>query len=304
MPEFFHEAGHVLLHALEHTLKDTLLLLPFLFLSYLLMEFLEHKAGGATEKWLRGSGKIGPLLGGLLGVLPQCGFSAAASGLYTGRIVTTGTLLAVYLSTSDEMLPILVTGLADGSSTIWQIAKLLGVKLLIGIAAGFCVDGITRLIRRRYPAKQTIQVEDLCEREQCHCEGKHFALSALKHTLYITVFLLAFTFAFEVLMQVVDISTWLMDRPILGSLLASLVGLIPNCASSVALTELYLEGVISVGSMLSGLLVNAGVGLAILFRNNRPVRDSFRVVLLLWGIALVCGIAIDLIPGSGAFFAA
>lgn len=289
-----HEFMHALSHSFLHTLQDTAKILPFLFLTYLLMEFLEHKAGGATERWLRGSGKVGPLLGGALGMLPQCGFSAAASGLYTGRIITTGTLIAVYLSTSDEMLPILVSSGAE----LPLILKLLGTKLVIGVVAGFCVDGVAHLVRRRTHREPQPQIEELCERENCDC-GNRFVLSALKHTLYITLFLLIFTFAINLAIELIgeeNIGALVLDRPVLGSILAALVGLIPNCASSIALTTLYMEGVISSGAMLSGLLVNAGVGLAILFRNNRPVRDSFRVVLILWCIAVVSGILIDITP--------
>ncbi len=289
------EVLHLLQHAVLHTLEDTLKLLPFLFLTYLLMEFLEHKAGGATERWLRGSGKVGPLLGGVFGMLPQCGFSAAASGFYTGRIITTGTLIAVYLSTSDEMLPILLSTGAELS----LILKLLGTKVVIGVVAGFCVDGVTNLVhRKRHIAVQQPQIEELCEREHCSC-GDHFALSALKHTLHIAVFLLIFTFVMNFGLEWIGEDTLqklVSDRIILGNLLAALVGMIPNCASSVVLTTLYVEGVLSSGAVLSGLLVNAGVGLAVLFRNNRPVRDSFRVLLILFGIAIVAGILIDLTP--------
>lgn len=291
MEEFLHLFGHALLHTLEDTLK----LLPFLFLTYLLMEFLEHKAGGATERWLRRSGKVGPLLGGFLGMLPQCGFSAAASGFYTGRVITTGTLIAVYLSTSDEMLPILISTGAE-----WTlIVKLLAAKVVIGVIAGFCVDGISNLIRhKRHAAMQRPQIEDLCEREHCSC-GDHFALSALKHTLHIAVFLLLFTLIMNFGIEWIGedtIQQMVEDHAVLGSLLAALVGMIPNCASSVVLTKLYVEGVLSSGAVLSGLLVNAGVGLAVLFRNNRPVRDSFRILLILFGIAVVSGILIDITP--------
>lgn len=290
MHDFLHLVGHSLLHSLEETLK----LLPFLFLTYLLMEFLEHKAGGAAQRWLKGSGKVGPLLGGALGVLPQCGFSAAASGLYTGRIITTGTLLAVYLSTSDEMLPILIS---NGAS-LPLILKLLGTKLIIGICAGFAVDLIANLLRPKHQKAPEPQIEELCEREHCDCHD-HFALSALKHTLRISLFLLLFTFALHIAVELIGedtIAALILDRPVLGSLLASVVGLIPNCASSILLTKLYWEGVLSVGTMLSGLLVNAGVGLALLFRNNRPVKDSFRILGILLFIGILCGILIDLTP--------
>ncbi len=300
MGEFLHEAGHILWHSLSHSVLDTVKLLPFLFLTYLLMEFLEHKTSDATEKRLKQAGKWGPLLGGTLGMLPQCGFSAAASGLYTGRIITTGTLIAVYLSTSDEMLPILISS----GASVWLILKLLGVKMVIGVVAGFCVDAVSRLWGQRHPVTEEAQFEDLCERENCHC-GDRFFLSALKHTLYIALFLLLFTFLMNLGVELIgeeQIRALVLNRPVLGSVLAALVGLIPNCASSVVLTSLFTEGVISAGAMMSGLLVNAGVGLAILFRNNRPVKDSFRILLILWCIAVACGILIDL-TSLGAWLA-
>ena len=296
MHEFFHLLGHSILH----TLLDTAKVVPFLFLSYLLMEFLEHKAGGAPERWLRGSGKVGPLIGGALGVLPQCGFSAAATGLYTGRMVTTGTLIAVYLSTSDEMLPILISS----GAPISAILKLLATKLVIGIAAGFAIDGIARLLRKGKADAQEPQIEELCERENCDC-GDRFVLSALKHTAYITAFLLIFTLLLNMGIELIgeeNIKSVVLNRPVLGSVLAALVGLIPNCASSVALTSLFVDGVLSSGALLSGLMVNAGVGLAILFRNNRPIKNSLRVVAILFGVSVFCGIFIDLTP-LGAWIA-
>ena len=296
MHEFFHFLGHSILH----TLVDTAKVVPFLFLSYLLMEFLEHKAGGAPQRWLRTSGKVGPLVGGALGVLPQCGFSAAATGFYTGRMITTGTLIAVYLSTSDEMLPILISS----GAPVLTILKLLATKLLIGIGAGFAIDGITRLLMRGKKEEQEPGIEELCERENCDC-GDRFVLSALKHTAYITVFLLLFTFVLNIGIELVgeeNIKGLVLDRPVLGSFLAAFVGLIPNCASSVALTSLFVDGVISSGALLSGLMVNAGVGLAILFRNNRPIKDSLRVVGILFGISVLCGILID-VTTLGAWIA-
>lgn len=295
-----HEFFHLLWHSLLHTLIDTAKVVPFLFLTYLFMEFLEHKAGGAPERWLRGSGKIGPLVGGALGVLPQCGFSAAATSFYTGRMITTGTLIAVYLSTSDEMLPILISS----GAPIPTILKLIGTKLAVGIGAGFAIDGITRLVWRGKKVEQEPGIEELCERENCDC-GDRFVLSALKHTAYITIFLLLFTFVLNIGIELVgeeNIKTVVLNRPVLGSILSAIVGLIPNCASSVVLTSLFVDGVLSSGALLSGLMVNAGVGLAILFRNNRPVKDSLRVVAILFGISVVCGILIDLTP-LGAWIA-
>ena len=294
-----HEFWHLLLHAIEHTLLDTLKILPFLFLTYLLMEFLEHKSGDAAMRWLRGSGKVGPLLGGALGILPQCGFSAAAAGLYTGRVITTGTLLAVFLSTSDEMLPILIS---RGAPPL-TVLKLLGTKLAVGVLAGFLVDLVIRLLHRKRNEETEPQIEELCEREKCDCHG-NFVLSALKHTLHITLFLLVFTLVMNLAVEWIgedSIASLLSDRPIVGSLLTGLVGLIPNCASSIVLTELYLDGVLSVGCVLSGLFVNAGVGLALLFRNNRPTWDSFRILGLLFLIGVTSGILIDLTPLADFF---
>jgi hypothetical protein len=278
---------------IEHSVLDTLKIVPFLFLTYLFMEFLEHKSGDAAARWLRRSGKIGPLVGGAMGVVPQCGFSAAASGLYAGRIITVGTLVAVYLSTSDEMLPILIS---EGAPVSFML-KILGTKLIVGVLAGFSVDFVFRLVRRGKPSEEP-QIEEFCEREHCSC-GEHFALSALRHTLQITGFILLFTFVLNLIIHGVGedkLAALVLDRPVLGNLLAAVVGLIPNCASSVVLTELYLSGIVSVGALLSGLLVNAGVGLAILFRNNRPVWDSLRVLALLFAIGAAVGILVDLTP--------
>ncbi len=281
-----------MLDVILETLLDTAKLLPFLFLAYLLMEFLEHKSGDAAARWLQRSGSFGPLLGGALGILPQCGFSAAATGLYTGRIITMGTLIAVYLSTSDEMLPILIS---EGAP-LPLIFKLLGTKLVLGITMGFLVDLVSRLIVKKASAEP--QIEELCEREHCRC-GEHFALSALRHTLHIAIFVLLFTFLMNLALFLIgeeNLATVAQGTPVLGNLMAALLGLIPNCASSVVLTELYLSGMISVGAMLTGLLINSGIGLAILFRNNRPVWDSLRIVAILFAIGLCCGLLIDLTP--------
>ena len=283
-----------MLDVLLDTLLDALKLIPFLFLAYLFMEFLEHKSGNAAENWLRRSGKIGPLVGAGLGILPQCGFSAAASGLYTGRIITTGTLIAVYLSTSDEMLPILVSKLPSGEATVGLILKLLAAKFAIGLVAGFAVDLVSKLFHRKEDAPR---IEDFCEREHCNC-GDHFVVSALKHTGKITLFLLLFLFLFNTGIYFVgeeNLKGFVTSRPLLGSLFATLLGLIPNCAPSVLLTELYLSDALSIGALLAGLLVNAGVGLALLFRNNRPVKDSFRILGILVAIGFSVGLVVDLI---------
>lgn len=291
MKEILHEA----LHIIGHSLSETVNLLPFLYLTYLLMEFLEHKSGDATEKLLRRSGKIGPLLGGALGIVPQCGFSAAASGLYAGRLITVGTLLAVYLSTSDEMLPVMISG---GISPLFMLA-VLGCKLIIAVTVGFAADALFRLFSKNEPSDEN-QIEDLCERDHCKC-GEHFALSALNHTLRTLAFIFLISLLLNATVELIGEDTlagWILNRPLLGNFLAALVGLIPNCASSVILTELYLSNVISIGSMLSGVLVNAGVGLLVLFRNNRPIKNSLYILCILFAVGVLSGLLIDLTPVS------
>ena len=288
-----------MLDVILDTLLDTVKLLPFLYLAYLLMEFLEHKSGGAAGRLLGRSGKIGPLFGGAFGAVPQCGFSAAASGLYAGRLITVGTLLAVYLSTSDEMLPILIS---EGAP-VGVVLKILLGKVVIGVVSGFAVDGVIRLARAKTGSGKPSHddepcIEDICEREHCQC-GEHYALSALKHTAKIAVFILIFSFVMNAVIYYIGEETlenWIAERKLLGNLLAALLGLIPNCSSSVVLTELYLRGILSPGAALSGLLVNAGIGLAVLFRNNRPLRDSFRVLAILFLLGLAWGFLIDITP--------
>lgn len=289
-----------ILETLHHTLIDTARLVPFLYLTYLLMEFLEHKAGGAPQKWLKGSGKFGPLFGSALGLLPQCGFSAAVTSCYAGRLVTMGTLLAVYLSTSDEMLPILLAGGAEPA----LICKVLGVKLVVGILVGFLADLSVKLFWKKHPSEKSEPcIEELCEREHCHCE-QHFALSALRHTVHVTLFLLGVTFLLNLVIHGVGedkLAELIFNRPFTGNVLAALVGIIPNCASSVVLTELYLEGVIPIGAMLSGLLVNSGVAIALLFRNNRPVKNSFLILGILLVTGITVGTVLDVTPLGGWF---
>lgn len=291
MEELLHHIPEIILH----TVKDSVIVIPFLFLTYLFMEFLEHRSGNAAEKWLNRSGKFGPLVGSLLGVLPQCGFSAASTGLYTGRVITAGTLVAVWLSTSDEMLPILISR----GAPLPLVIKVIAAKVIVALLAGFSIDIVTNIIKRKksYPDTEPC-IEDFCEREGCRC-GEHFLVSALRHTASITVFILVFTFILNLVIHGFGedkLSAIILDRPILGNILAATVGLIPNCAASIVITELYLDGIISIGSMLSGLLVGAGVGVAILLRNNRPLKDSLRIILLLWCIGALVGILVDVTP--------
>ena len=280
---------HIFEHAIEHTFLDTVKLIPFLFLTYLAMEYLEHRAGEKANTLVKKSGRLGPIFGSLLGIVPQCGFSAAASNLYAGRIITMGTLLSIYLSTSDEMLPILISEGAPAS----LIGKVLLIKVLIGMAVGFLID----LFFHRKEEEHD-HIHEICEHEHCHCERGIFR-SAVSHTLQITLYILLVAFVLEVILGIVGeeaLAGLISDRPVLGPVLAGIVGLIPNCASSVVLTQLYLDlnGAMSFGTMLAGLLVNAGVGLLVLFRVNHDKQDNLKIVGLLYLIGVVSGIVLEL----------
>lgn len=270
------------------TLLDTVKLIPFLLLTYLAMEYLEHKTGQKAQRLVRKAGKFGPVIGGTLGIVPQCGFSAAASNLYTGRVITLGTLIAIYLSTSDEMLPILISEQAS----VRTIVFILLAKAAIGIIAGFVID----IVFSSHKAEDH-HIHEICEQEHCHCEEGSIFRSALVHTVQIGFFILIITFLLNLLFFLVGedvLAGLILNRRILGPVLAGIVGLIPNCAGSVAITQLYLEGVIGTGAMLSGLLTGTGVGLLILFRVNHDRKENLKILGLLYFIGVSVGIVAGL----------
>lgn len=266
---------------------DTLKLLPFLFLTYLVMEYLEHKTGEKTERMIRKAGYFGPFIGSLLGAFPQCGFSAAASNLYAGRVITLGSLLAIYLSTSDEMLPILISEKAP----VKTIGLILLGKILTGMIVGAAVDAIVG----KFGKQEHEHIHEICEHDHCHCE-EGILKSALHHTVQIAFYIFLIGLALNTLLHFVGedvLGSIILNRPILGPVLASLVGLIPNCAGSVVITQLYLTNVISTGSAFAGLLTGSGVGLLILFRVNHDRKENFRILALLYGIGVVVGILLE-----------
>lgn len=274
---------------ISDTLTDVTKLLPFLFLTYLAMEYLEHKTGEKAASLVKRAGHFGPVIGGLLGMVPQCGFSAAASNLYAGRVVTLGTLIAIYLSTSDEMLPVLISEQAP----IGVIVKILLAKAAIGIAAGLLID----LLLRRKGVAEHHHIHEICEHEHCRCEKSIFR-SALFHTAQIALFILLITFALNLILFWAGedaLANLILNRPIAGPLLAGLVGLIPNCAGSVAITQLYLEGIIGIGSAMTGLLTGSGVGLLVLFRVNRHRKENLKILGLLYSIGVIAGVVIEIV---------
>ena len=278
-----------MLEVLEDALIDSIKLLPFLFITYLIMEYIEHKTSDKAKKAIKKSGKFGPAIGAILGIFPQCGFSVSATNLYAARVITLGTLIAVYLSTSDEMLPIFISEAVPAITII----KILGIKLLIGMVAGFIIDFVLRLKNK----EQDEKIVDLCEKEHCHCEHG-IVKSALKHTIHIFIFILLITLVINTIIYFIGedtLANFIQLNPILGPIIAGLIGLIPNCAASVILTQLYLENVITAATMISGLLVGAGVGLAVLFKINKGIKENIKITALLYSIGVISGIIIELI---------
>lgn len=269
--------------------KDTVKLVPFLFLTYLVMEYIEHRTSDRTRAAIRRADRFGPLAGGLLGAVPQCGFSAAAASLYAGRVITAGTLLAVFLSTSDEMLPIFLSNRVD----IRLILKILAFKVIYGIVAGFLADFLFRSLNVR---KIGAGIHGICEAEHCDCEKGIFT-SSLKHTLSITVYILLISVALNLFLEVIgtqNLEHLVFNQPVIGEVLAGLIGLIPNCAASVALTTMYLDGAMSAGAMMSGLLVGAGVGILVLIRSNRSRREDAKIIVILYAAGVVGGLLVSL----------
>lgn len=320
---------HIITHTLEHSVQDTLYLIPFLFVTYVAMEWLEHRTAGKTQEAIQRAGAAGPIAGALLGAVPQCGFSAAAATLYAGRVVTLGTVFAVFLSTSDEMLPIF---LAEQVS-VGTIAKIIGIKILIGMVMGFIVDAVLRLARRD---KQNLRIHELCEQDHCHCDNEcstcennpelvyqhhddcaagcthqhhhhehshdsehgwaSILKSALIHTVQVGVFVFVITLVLNGVLEVVGedvLAGFLGANPVLSVAASALVGLVPNCAASVVIAQLYIEGVLGSGAMLAGLLVSAGIGLLVLLRSNRPMSQNLAVIVLMYAIGVCWGLGID-----------
>lgn len=281
-----------MLDVLLDTLIDGIKLLPFLFVTYFIMEYLEHKTSQKAKNVITKSGKFGPLLGGALGIVPQCGFSAAAASLYAGRIITLGTLIAIFLSTSDEMIPILISEAAP----LATILKILLVKFIIGVIAGFAIDFIIRLIKKE-KSQASYTIHALCEQEHCHCEDS-ILKSSIKHTLSIFIFILIISLLFNGIIYLMGedtLANFVQNKPILGPMFASLIGLIPNCASSVILTKLFLSNVIGVSTMIAGLLTGAGAGLLILFRVNKNWKENLSILFMIYIIGVISGILLELI---------
>ena len=285
----------LLLHSVVHALEDSVRMLPFLYLAYLLIEWLERHHGQAIEAALAGGGRWGFVPGALLGCVPQCGFSAVAANLYASRVITPGTVLAVFLATSDEAIPLLA---AEPDSWL-ALGLVIALKVGIAIAAGFVLDVP---LRRFLPASLYGGYAGHAEEIDCHEEhagSSGIWLAALRHTLEIFAFILVFSFAITLVFELLGHETvagLFAGLGIFQPMAAALFGLVPNCVSSVLLTQLYLEGIISFGSLFGGLCAGAGVGLAVLWRVNPSLKQNLFLTGLLWAVGAACGILLQFLP--------
>lgn len=270
------------------TLWDGIKLIPFLFVAFLIIELIEHKFNKKTKNVIKKSGKYGPIIGSLFGLIPQCGFSVVATNFYITRVISIGTLFAIYLSTSDEMLPLM---LSEGSS-FKTILCILLIKFICGIVFGLIIDKIIR--------KKNIRLEydyHLCDKDHCDCSHSVMK-SSIKHTINTLFFVLIISFIFNVLFEYLGtevISKIFMKDNLFGPFVGSLIGLIPNCGASIALTELFLKGAINMGTCIAGLLTGSGVAIIVLFKSNKNLKENIFIVTVLYLIGVLVGIFIELI---------
>lgn len=350
------------LDALLDACLDTLKVFPFLLVTYLFMEWLEHGAGKKFERAIAKGGRVGPLIGALLGVIPQCGFSGAAATLYAGRVVTLGTLVAVFASTSDEMIPIMLSEAAPPA----LIGGILLVKVITGIVCGLVLDFVLTKTGRLHTGLSSLKrhqghgdndIHELCEEEGCECSdedsellqprrtdpadsdpagscpqpertdpaagslqpgrtdpaaegalsahnhghghGHHHGIfvPALKHSVNVTIFIFVVTLGINLLAEagLEGALASVTQAPFLSPIVMALFGFIPNCAVSVGMTQLYLEGVMSGGALVSGLTVNSGIGLIVLFRTNRDFNENLRIMAVMLAVGVLAGWVIQLV---------
>lgn len=283
----------MLVDVILDTLIDSLKMLPFLFLSYIIIEYIEHKASEKIKKSLSNSGKYGSIIGGLLGAVPQCGFSVTAANLYSGRVITVGTLIAVFISTSDEMVPVLLSN-PDSISKIFPIIL---IKVLIAIISGFLIDLLLSSNKKNKDLSNDTEehIHKMCK--DCDCEHG-IVKSAIFHTMNVFLFIVIVSFVLNLLVALIgeeNLGKVLLSGTIFQPLIASIIGMIPNCAASVILTELYIAKSISFGSIIAGLSSGAGIGLVVLFKENKNLKENIKILGIVYLIGVLVGILFDVI---------
>ncbi len=293
---------HEIIHSLEHALWDTLKMLPFLAIAFAVLEYFEAKIEEKSSSVMEKAGKAGPLAGALLGLIPQCGFSVIGSNFYAKRVITLGTLIAIYLSTSDEALLVMLTS----PSHIPDVLIIMGLKLLIGVIAGYLIDLVLRKKAENQECHHCHHHDDSCDDEELvgedhccsHTDWKAIIKCTAKRALSVFAFLFIANFAFGYAIEIIGeakLQEFMLTNSIFQPFLTALIGLIPNCAPSVILAQMYIESACSLGSVIAGLCTSAGVGLVVLFRVNRGFKSNLAITGLLYFIGSVSGLVIQLI---------
>ncbi len=277
-----------MIDSLMDAVLDTLHLIPFLLITFLVLELIEHKSKKKTKTKLTKSKRFGPIVGSLLGALPQCGFSAVAANLFSSRVITMGTVVAIFLSTSDEMLPMMISE----HKAIKELALILIFKVIVGLIIGLIVDLIVN------KNEEPEHVHELCDHDHCDCENHGIIVSSIIHTIKITLFIFIANLVINMLIFFIGedtLSDILLNKNIFKYFIASLVGLIPNCASSVVLTEVYLNELITIGTLLSGLLTGSGIGILILFKQNKNLKENITILSIIYIVGVTLGILVDIL---------
>lgn len=276
---------------------DSIHMLPFLFFIFVIIEIIEYFYSNKMTKLAKYSDKVGPLAGSLAASFPQCGFSVIASTLYTKKLITKGTLLAVYLSTSDEAIPVI---LAEPSK-IGLVVPLLITKIIIAILAGYLIDFIIDKTSDKNQINETVLEEEVqegcCHHHVNKPRKRDLLLHPLEHTFNVFIFVLIVTIGINYLVHRVggeeNLGQYFLNDSVLQPVITAIVGLIPNCAVSIAITLMYLKGAIGFGSVISGLCSGAGLGLLVLFKKNENLKDTFKILLILLAVSIFSGILIQ-----------
>ena len=274
------------------SLKDSVLIFAFVFLFHVILSFIENPVSNFLIK----RKKTSPIFGALFGLIPQCGTSVVAADLYIKKFITIGTLIAVFLSCSDEALLILLSAWNEKTLAIFP---LIGLKLVAGVTFGLLIDLIIR--------KQKVEeVDHLEEEKECHhhhhenTPAHAHLIHPLLHSLEIFAYVLIINLALGLLIGFVGIdnfSNFMSANRYLAPLFTSIIGLIPNCASSVAITELYLSGTLSFGALFAGLLVNSGLGMMVLFKEYKNIKKTLLILGVCFLIAVSLGYLTCLVSG-------
>lgn len=264
---------------------DAAKLLPFLFLIYLLVEYLEHKNNNFVHNLFLKSKKTGAILGALFGTIPQCGFSVIASELFSKKAITMGTLIAIFIATSDEAIPILVAH----PDRIYDMLRLIGIKFFIALIFGFLIDF---LVKTELNTEETEGEEHHFHGNCESCEDGIFK-SAVIHSLKIFIFIFAVNIILGALTEFLSpMMQFITGHAVLQTVIACLFGIIPNCAASVVLTELYLAGKITFSALAGGLCTGAGVGILVLFKQNKNKKENFAILGTVFVIGVLSGMVL------------